>query len=85
MLGIKLHALRGPFYSPKGPRSRWSSICRLWLPYVCGCTRLSGAHLSHRYLGAPKPRREIITKCARNKSYTYDDSWYRNEYQNINI
>jgi hypothetical protein len=28
---------------------------------------------------------KIITKCARNKSYTYDDSWYRNECHNINI
>jgi hypothetical protein len=27
----------------------------------------------------------IITKCARNKSYTYDDSWYINECHNINI
>jgi hypothetical protein len=27
----------------------------------------------------------IITKCARIKSYTYDDSWYRNECHNINI
>jgi hypothetical protein len=26
MLGVVLHAPRGPFYSPKGPRSRWSSI-----------------------------------------------------------
>jgi hypothetical protein len=28
MLGVVLHAPRGPFYSPKGPRSRWSSICQ---------------------------------------------------------
>jgi hypothetical protein len=26
MLGVLLNAPRGPFYSPKGPRSRWSSI-----------------------------------------------------------
>jgi hypothetical protein len=38
-----------------------------------------------RVLEAPKHEREIITKCVRNKSYTYDDSWYRNECHNINI
>jgi hypothetical protein len=27
---------------------------------------------------APRLGREIITKCARTKSYTYDASWYRN-------
>jgi hypothetical protein len=27
----------------------------------------------------------ILTKCARTKSYTYDDSWYRNECHIINI
>jgi hypothetical protein len=32
-----------------------------------------------RILGAPKLWREIIIRCARIKSYTYDDSWYRNE------
>jgi hypothetical protein len=26
MLGVVLHVPRGPFYSPKRPRSRWSSI-----------------------------------------------------------
>jgi hypothetical protein len=32
-----------------------------------------------RVFGAPRPGREIITKCAGTKSHTYDDSWYRNE------
>jgi hypothetical protein len=41
MLGDELHAHRGPFYSPKGPRSRWSSI---WKASVRGCTGLPGAH-----------------------------------------
>jgi hypothetical protein len=33
----------------------------------------------------PKPEREIITKCARIKSHTYDDSWYIYECHIINI
>jgi hypothetical protein len=37
---------------------------------VCYHTQILG----HQDLGA-----NIITKCARTKSYTYDDSWYRNE------
>jgi hypothetical protein len=32
-----------------------------------------------RVSGAPRPVREIITKCAGTKSHTYDESWYRNE------
>jgi hypothetical protein len=31
-----------------------------------------------RVSGAPRLGRELITTCARTKSYTYDDSWYRN-------
>jgi hypothetical protein len=38
-----------------------------------------------RFLGAPKLGREIITKCARIKSHTYDDLWYINECHIINI
>jgi hypothetical protein len=34
MLGVVLHAPRCPFYSPKGPRSRWSSI---WQALVAFC------------------------------------------------
>jgi hypothetical protein len=34
MLGVLLHASRGSFYSPKGPRSRWSSI---WKALVSIC------------------------------------------------
>jgi hypothetical protein len=26
VLGVELHAPKGPFYSPKGPRSLWSTI-----------------------------------------------------------
>jgi hypothetical protein len=44
MLGVVLHAPRGPFYSPKGPRSRWSSIWKALVCFVHGCTGLSGAH-----------------------------------------
>jgi hypothetical protein len=41
--------------------------------------------LSHPGFKGPKPGHEIITKCARIKSHTYDDSWYRNECHIINI
>jgi hypothetical protein len=41
--------------------------------------------LSHPDFRGPKPRREIFTMCARIKSHTYDDSWYRNESHIINI
>jgi hypothetical protein len=34
LLGVELHAPRGPFYSPKGPRSLWSSI---WKALVAFC------------------------------------------------
>jgi hypothetical protein len=34
MLGVVLLAPRGPFYSPKGPRSRYSSI---WQALVAFC------------------------------------------------
>jgi hypothetical protein len=36
-LGVELHAPRGPFYSPKGARSRWSSI---WKALVTLCPRV---------------------------------------------
>jgi hypothetical protein len=35
LLGVELHAPRGPFYSPKGPRSLWSSI---WKALVAFCS-----------------------------------------------
>jgi hypothetical protein len=44
MLGVLLHAPRGFFYSPKGPRSHWSSIWKALVAFCHGCTRLSGAH-----------------------------------------
>jgi hypothetical protein len=37
VLGVELHAPRGPFYSPKGPRSCWSSI---WKALVAFCPRV---------------------------------------------
>jgi hypothetical protein len=40
---VLLHASRGPFYSPKGLRSRWSFIWKLLAFLVCWCTGLSGA------------------------------------------
>jgi hypothetical protein len=43
----------------------------IMLYYYCWCHT--------RVPGAPKPECEIITKCARIKSHTYDDSWYGNE------
>jgi hypothetical protein len=46
----------------------------------CNGGPVTPAFQGHQDLGA-----NIITKCARTKSYTYDDSWYRNECHNINI
>jgi hypothetical protein len=37
LLGVVLHAPRIPFYSPKGARSRWSSI---WKALVAFCPRV---------------------------------------------
>ena len=37
MLGVVLQVSRGPFYSPKGPRSHWSSI---WKALVAFCPRV---------------------------------------------
>jgi hypothetical protein len=42
MLGYCFMAPRGSFYSPKGPRSRWSFIWKLLAFPVCGCTGMSG-------------------------------------------
>jgi hypothetical protein len=42
MLGVVLHAPRGPFYSPKPARSRWNSIWQAILASVRRCTGLSG-------------------------------------------
>jgi hypothetical protein len=44
MLGVVLHAPRGPFYSPKGPKSRWSSIWKALVAFCPWVHRLSGAH-----------------------------------------
>jgi hypothetical protein len=33
MLGVVLHAPRGPFYSPKAARSRWRSIWKAILAF----------------------------------------------------
>jgi hypothetical protein len=44
MLGLVLHAHRGLFYSPKGPRSHWSSIWQAlvafypWVHQIVRCT-----------------------------------------------
>jgi hypothetical protein len=39
---VTTHVSRGSFYSPKGPRSHWSFICKLPAFPVCGCTGLYG-------------------------------------------
>jgi hypothetical protein len=39
ILGYCSMAHRGPFYSPNGPRSRWSSIRKFHTFLVCVCTR----------------------------------------------
>jgi hypothetical protein len=36
-------------------------------------------------LGFRDPGANIITRCVGTKSYTYDESWYRNECYNFNI
>jgi hypothetical protein len=57
-----------------------------WALHMTWSIRLDGVAPCHtRISGAPKPGREIIAKCARTKSYTYDDLWYRNECHNITI
>jgi hypothetical protein len=51
MLGLLLHALRGPFYSPKAARSRWNltrkailAFCRVAHRTVrCGSLSIPGA------------------------------------------
>jgi hypothetical protein len=43
MLGLLLHAPRGPFYSPKAARSRWNPTRRQFLPSVGWRTGQSGA------------------------------------------
>jgi hypothetical protein len=57
---------------------------RYTLPYSL-CWRVVSSWLSHLDFRGPKPGREIITKCARIKSHTYDDSWHRNKCHIINI
>jgi hypothetical protein len=75
-----------PVGSPQRPPARVNTEEGLSLPPCFRPGARSGLSYCHtRVLGAPRPRREIITKCARNKSDTYDDSWYRNECHNINI
>jgi hypothetical protein len=44
----------------------------------------SGGKCHTRVLGVPNPSANF-TKCARIKSHTYDDPWYRNERHIINI
>jgi hypothetical protein len=41
--------------------------------------------MSHPDFRGPKPGREIHQVCARIKSHTYDDSWYKNKCHIINI
>jgi hypothetical protein len=51
--------------------------------FVSECVMIKEARyvddMSHPGFRSPKPRREIITKCAGIKSHTYEDSRYRNE------
>jgi hypothetical protein len=54
------------------------SLVALLTPFMDRCHN-TGIILSHLEFRGPKPGREIITKCARINSHTYDDSWYRNE------
>jgi hypothetical protein len=52
MLGVELHAPRDPFYSPRGPRSCWSSI---WKALVAFCLRVhwtvNSSHVENRLIG----------------------------------
>jgi hypothetical protein len=63
----KAKEARTPF--PLGLLAHPAHLAPRPLPPLCLCHT--------QILGVPKPGREIITKCARIKSYTYDDSWYR--------
>jgi hypothetical protein len=44
MLGVELHAPRGPFIAPRDLGAIGAPFGRPWLPSVRGCTGLSGAH-----------------------------------------
>jgi hypothetical protein len=44
VLGVVLHASRGPFLAPWDLGAVGAPFGRLWLLSVRGCTRLSGAH-----------------------------------------
>jgi hypothetical protein len=54
MLGVLLHAPRGPFYSPKAARSHLNSICRAlvafcpWAHKIVWCT--TGQRTVHDFL-----------------------------------
>jgi hypothetical protein len=69
---------------------------RLWLGHRGGAggPRVglqSNGELGHAagvtpgFRGHQDPGANIITRCARTKSYTYEDSWYRNKCHNMNI
>jgi hypothetical protein len=47
------------------------------LEYILNVLSLVDEGVSHP--GFRDPGVDIITGCARTKSHTYDDSWYRNE------
>jgi hypothetical protein len=44
MLGVELHAPRVPFIASRDLGAVGAAFGRPWLPSVCGCTGLSGAH-----------------------------------------
>jgi hypothetical protein len=46
---------------------------------VLSCMWVTTETLSHPGFRAPRPGREIITRCAGTKSHTYDESWHRIE------
>jgi hypothetical protein len=57
MLGVLLHAPRGPFYSPKAARSRWRSIWKAFLSFCWVVHRTAGAPTDNHCSG---PVRDLL-------------------------
>jgi hypothetical protein len=57
MLGVLLHAPRGPFYSPKAARSRWRSIWKAFLSFCRVVHRTAGAPPDNHCRG---PMRDLL-------------------------
>jgi hypothetical protein len=54
-------------------------------PSPWDCLMGPATHVTPEFRRHQDPRVNIITKCARTKSHTYDESWYKNECHIITI